>query len=476
MSRSSHPIQAQYELVVVGAGPAGLAAAAQATKSGVSTLLIDEQPRPGGQIYRSITASPVGNKRILGPDYWRGAALVHEWNESAGAYLPGNAVWNLSPDLEIGTKGPEGLRLIKAEKVILATGALERPFPIPGWTMPGVMTVGAAQTLLKSSGLVAHTEAVIAGTGPLLWLLAAQYLEAGAEIAAILDTTPRSNRSAAWPHSFSFLTSSYFKKGLDLMRRVKRRVPIHREVTDLRAEGTDRIREVRFRSAGGEVRSLKTDALLLHQGLAPNINLSQAIGCRLRWDDVLRCFYPETDRWGRSSVANVWIAGDGGGITGAEASEMRGRLAALDVAAALGKIDAGARDQLAFPVRNRLAAAMRGRAFLDRWFRPSAESATIAADTIVCRCEEVTAGQIRDAVVQGARGPNQLKTFTRCGMGPCQGRLCGLTVTELIAASLGETPDRVGYYRLRPPIKPITLAELASLEKPEAAVQAVERF
>jgi NADPH-dependent 2,4-dienoyl-CoA reductase/sulfur reductase-like enzyme len=468
-------IKPQYELVVIGAGPAGLAAAGQAAKSGVDTLLIDEQCSPGGQIYRSITVSPVEDRRILGQDYWHGAALVRDWETTSATYLPGNAVWNISSDLEIGIKGADGLRLITAGKVILATGALERPVPILGWTLPGVMTVGAAQTLLKSSGLIASGEIVIAGTGPLLWLLAAQYLEAGAEISAILDTTPRSNRSAAFAHVLPFLTSPYFTKGWKLVRAVKRRVPIYSGVTELEADGTDAVREVRFR-AGGAPKSLKAQTLLLHQGVAPNINLSQAIGCRLLWDDVLRCFYPETDDWGRSSVANVWIAGDGGGISGADAAEWRGRLAGLDAAAQLGKITTDARDRLAAPVRRNLSAAERGRKFLDQWFRPPADFGAIPAKTIVCRCEEVTAGEIRDAVAKGCRGPNQLKTFTRCGMGPCQGRLCGLSVTEIIAASLCEAPAEVGYYRLRPPIKPITLAELASLDKPLSAVKAVERF
>ena len=192
-------LRPEYDVAVIGAGPAGLAAATVAAKAALVTVLLDEQAAPGGQIYRSITTTPLQARGVLGADYWAGAPLVDAFNASGAQYAPATTVWSLSREREIGVSIGGEARLISASRVVIATGALERPFPIPGWTLPGVMTAGAAQILLKSSGMTAQGRVVVAGCGPLLWLLAWQYLNAGAKIAALLDTTPAANRRAALP-------------------------------------------------------------------------------------------------------------------------------------------------------------------------------------------------------------------------------------------------------------------------------------
>jgi NADPH-dependent 2,4-dienoyl-CoA reductase/sulfur reductase-like enzyme len=465
----------QYDLAVVGAGPAGLAAATLGGRFGLTTVLFDEQASPGGQIYRAVTETPLRERSLLGEDYWQGAKLADDFIRGSAQYLPGATVWSISLDREIGVSAGGKARLLTARHVILATGALERPFPIPGWTLPGVMTCGAAQILLKSSGLGADGKVVLAGTGPLLWLLAAQYRRAGVRIEAMLETTPRRNWLAALPHLPKFLQSRYAAKGRALLREVKASVRIVRGVSALIAQGDGRLRDVVYRVGRGREIRLEADALLLHQGVVPNINLAHAIGCKHGWDETQLCFVPEIDEWGRSSVPGISIAGDGGGIAGAEAAPQSGRLAALDAAWQLGKIDDFARDRHAAPYREALAAALHGRRFLDLLYRPIARFRRPTSDTLVCRCEEVTAEQVLEAVKGGAIGPNQLKAFLRCGMGPCQGRLCGLTVTELIARVRKVAPGEVGYYRLRPPVKPITVAELASIPQSDAARKAVVR-
>jgi bacterioferritin-associated ferredoxin len=174
-------------------------------------------------------------------------------------------------------------------------------------------------------------------------------------------------------------------------------------------------------------------------------------------------------------MAGISVAGDGAGIAGAEAAAERGRIAALGAAYRLGRLDAARRDRAAAAPRATLARFERGRAFLDALYRPARAFRVPDGDTIVCRCEEVTAERIRATVPLGAAGPNQMKAFLRCGMGPCQGRLCGLTVAELIADARGVPVSEVGYYRLRPPVKPISLAELASMPKTEDSEKAVVR-
>ncbi|HUK07049.1 MAG TPA: NAD(P)/FAD-dependent oxidoreductase [Stellaceae bacterium] len=468
-------LRESYDLAVIGAGPAGLAAAAKAARLGVDTVLLDEQSSPGGQIYRAITETPLRDRSILGADYWRGADLTASIGDSGVQYVANASVWSVSRECEIGVSIGNVARIIRARRAILATGAMERPFPIPGWTLPGVMTAGAAQILLKSSGLVARNRVVLAGTGPLLWLIAAQYLRAGAEIAALLDTTPRENWREALPHLPAFLASSYFRKGLGLLREVRVRVPVIRDVQSLRAIGDDRVREVAYRTRDGAERRMPVDHLFLHQGVAPNINLANSIGCGHSWSETQLCFVPVVDEWGESTVEGIAISGDGAGIGGAEAAAQRGFLAGLDAACRLGRIDRTRRDREATANRQALRRAERGRAFLDLLYRPRISDRIPEGATLACRCEEVTAQQISDTVALGCTGPNQMKSFLRCGMGPCQGRLCGLTVTELIARARGVSPGEVGYYRLRPPIKPITLEELAGLPKTDAAVKAVVR-
>jgi len=192
------------------------------------------------------------------------------------------------------------------------------------------------------------------------------------------------------------------------------------------------------------------------------------------WDGVQLCWTPPVDSFGTTPVEGIAIAGDGAGIAGGRAAADRGRLAGIAAVRAIDPHRTGLPDELA--IRRDLDHALRGRAFIDKLYRPARTFRIPADDTIVCRCEEITAGQIRQAVAIGAEGPNQLKSFLRCGMGPCQGRLCGTTVTEVIADARNVAPAEVGYFRLRPPVKPITLAELANLPQTDTARKAVVRL
>lgn len=461
---------AACDVAVIGAGPAGLAAATLAARAGLATVLFDEQPAAGGQIYRAAGVTPLRAGTVLGDDYWRGRGLIEAFAASGAQHVPGATVWNLSREREIGVSHGGNARIVRAARVILATGAIERPFPIPGWTLPGVMTAGAAQILLKTAALVPGGRTVLAGSGPLLWLLARQLIEAGAEIAAILETTPRANRRRALQYAPAFLASPYFRKGLALLRAVRRRVRAIGGVTALAAEGSGRVEGVHFATARGEQR-LPADLLLLHQGVVPNVNLAMAAGIPHRWDDEQVCFVPERDESGATALDGIAIAGDGGGIGGAEAAAEEGRLAAI---AAIRALKPGADPgETEISARRSLARWRRGRRFLDALYRPA--FAPPAGHTIVCRCEEVPAREIEAAVAQGCAGPNQLKAFTRCGMGPCQGRMCGLTVTQMIAALRGVSPAEVGHYRLRPPVKPLTLGELAGLPAGNTAMKTVAR-
>jgi thioredoxin reductase/bacterioferritin-associated ferredoxin len=464
-----------YDVAVVGAGPAGLPAAAKCAHAGLMTVLFDEQASPGGQIYRAITATPVKRDTIFGADYWSGAKLVRDFLASGAQYVPGATVWSLTREREIGVSVGGSARIVQAERVILATGALERPFPVPGWTLPGVMTVGAAQILLKSSGLVPHGRTVLAGCGPLLWLLAWQYLNAGLCVDVILDTTPRASKAMAIRRVPDFILSPYLRKGLRLLLAVRRRVRVIANVVELRFEGRNRVESVVYRTIAKPEQRLPVDTVFLHQGVVPNVNLAMAAGIEHRWDEMQLCWTPVLDAAGNSAIPGIAVAGDGASIAGAEAAQARGEIAAHAAVKTLRPDSLGRVGPDETAVRACLNRVMRGRAFLDAYYQPISQFRRPIGNTIVCRCEEVTAREIIDSVALGCNGPNQMKAFLRCGMGACQGRLCGLTITELIAHARGDAPQATGYYRIRPPVKPITLAELAQLPKNESALRSVAR-
>ena len=479
-----------YDLLVIGAGPAGLAAATQARALGLRTALIDEQPAPGGQIYRAISSTPVSDPKILGQDYWHGQSLLKPFFESGTQYLPNSTVWSINAGqdgFEVAYSTRRGAsaaalecqaHLLQCKHLILATGAQERPFPIPGWTLPGVITAGAAQILLKTSGVAPEGTTVLAGGGPLLYLLAWQYLNAGVKLHAILETTPKNQWRKAFPHAWSFLRSPYLGKGLKLLREVRHATTIVRGVTDLAAlssDGAAQLKQLKYKAQGKE-HVISLDQLLLHQGVIPNTNLSRALGVDHQWSDRQACWEPIVDEWGATNVPHVTMAGDGAGIAGALAAEHRGRIAAVHAATALGHIDVAKRDREGTPHHMALSKATRGREFFEELYRPPQWLRSPVGDTIVCRCEEVTAEQIRQTVRIGCQGPNQMKAFMRCGMGPCQGRFCGLTVTEIVAQEQDRHPADVGYYRVRFPTKPVTLGEVASLPQTQASRDAVIRF
>lgn len=450
------------DVVVVGAGAAGMAGAVALAGLGLQVVLLDEQGSPGGQIYRGITLAPLSRRDLLGADYAHGNVLAQALASSSVRYEKGAAVWQVTRDHQVSYLRDGRLHTLQARAVLLATGAMERPFPIPGWTLPGVMSAGAAQILLKSAGLAPTEPVVLAGCGPLLYLLGWQYLRAGVPIKALVDTTRPEDYWRARRHLFAALRAwPYLRKGLELMRSLRSaRIPHHTGAEQLAIEGDEAATALTF-TVAGKAQRIDARCVLLHQGVVPNIQFSQSLRARHVWDVDQLCFSPVVDPWGELDVPGMFVAGDGAGIGGAQAAALQGELAALGIAQRLGRFDTGQRDERAGPLREKLALNLRIRPFLDALYQPKEANRIPADEVIVCRCEEVTAGDLRKFVALGCAGPNQAKSFGRCGMGPCQGRMCGLTVTEVIAKARGVSAAEVGYYRIRPPIKPITLGELA---------------
>ncbi|NCQ24052.1 MAG: FAD-dependent oxidoreductase [Roseovarius sp.] len=453
-----------YDLAILGAGPAGMATAATAAEAGLSVCVLDEQPHAGGQIYRDVERVAALRGDILGKDYTRGATLTAGLRHAAITHLSGAVVWAIEHAFRISFTQGGAAAQIAAERVLLATGALERPMPLPGWTLPGVMTAGAGQILLKQSGVLAQS-AVLVGSGPLLYLIAAQMVRAGVPPVAMVETQTLDDLIRAARHLGGALRGwRYLLKGARMLTEItSARVPRHTGATGIAIAGESRTEAVTFTSKGRAHR-IPCDTVFLHHGVVPNTQAARSLGVSHIWDRAQSCFVPSVDDWGQSDVAGVFIAGDSAGIGGANVAESAGRMTALKVAEELGRLSATERDRQAAPLRSARNKDLAARPFLDRAYPPHAAAVAPDDATVICRCEEVTAGDIRRYAALGCLGPNQAKAFGRAGMGPCQGRYCGLSVSVILAQANGLTPDATGYYRIRPPIKPVTLGELASLE------------
>ena len=445
----------KFDLAIVGAGPAGMAAAIEARAHGLSVLVVDENVAPGGQVFRA--AELASADPALARDMAPGLELIARFRALDITYRPGSTLWMLDPETGVLSLSQRGETVdMTADRILLATGAQERPVPIPGWTLPGVMSAGAAQIALKSAGIVPTGRVVLAGQGPLMWLLANQLIRAGV-MPVLVETRTQPILRTAMEQGGIFAGIGQLAKGIGLILKARQAgMRVISGARHLRAEGNTRVQMLRY-EGGAE----PCDTLLLHEGVIPSTHISMAIGLEHFWDARQLCWRPRLDAFGASSHARIAVVGDGAGIAGWEAAMAAGRMAGLDAAMRLGRLARAERDYRAEAFAEARLEARALRPFLDALYAPSQEIlAPPEESTIICRCEEVTAGSLRWAAAIGATGPNQAKAYLRCGMGACQGRLCGPTVAAVIAETRSVPVEEVGHFRPRAPYKPITVAEL----------------
>lgn len=442
------------QLAIVGAGPAGLGAALAARAAGLSVTVIDDQLEPGGQIWRAAGSALPIHADLMGPEYVLGRDRVQQFLASGANYLPQHVLWHIETEDDgpvLHCAGPEGTRTIFPEKLLLATGAVERPVPVPGWTLPGVMTAGGLQILLKSAQL-SSDKAVLAGAGPLLWLLAAQMIAAGTPPLAVVECVgPSDYFAASWHMPSALRHAGPITKGLGLIAKVRQAgVPMYLSAKNLRVEGDVEARALCFADWRGKERRIEAEIVGLHGGVVPNQQASRLLRLPHSWNAAQHAFQPDRDADLRVQ-GGLYIAGDGARIGGAEVAWLEGQM--------VGQLISG---KDVTDIRRAISHANAVRPFLDRLYKPAKHLRTPTDQTILCRCEAVTAGQIRQAARDGAPGPNQVKFMLRAGMGPCQGRVCGLAVSEVIADSRGQDIRQTGYFRIRPPLKPISLGMIAA--------------
>lgn len=457
------------DVAVIGAGPAGMAAASDVAAAGAAVAVLDDQPAPGGQVWRAAErVAERGDMGVFGADYGRGLGHIQRFRQSAADYRPGARVVGVERSDDAGLEilfvrdGAAGR--LRARALIVAVGAYERPTPFPGWTLPGVMTMGAAQIVLKTSDAVPSAPFVLAGQGPLLLLFAWQLRQAGIQPAALLRLDDRGRMAAALKHGPRAAANGFgdLVKGFCWSLGMKGAT---RDVVGLEAIGDGRLERVRWRAKSGATAEVEARTLVVHDGVIPNAQLTRALAAPHSFDPRGRYWRPNSDpdTGALEGMTGVFLAGDCAGINGWKSAVATGMAAGWAALSHVGR--SGGSPPLAAIQR-----AKGTRPLLDALYPPARAFAAIEDATIVCRCEEVTAGDVRAAARLGAQGPNQLKAFTRAGMGPCQGRMCAMTTAALIADAQACDVAGVGLQKVRMPIFPVTIGEMAELNETEMAL------
>jgi NADPH-dependent 2,4-dienoyl-CoA reductase/sulfur reductase-like enzyme len=430
------------ELVVVGGGPAGVSAALTAAGRGLAVTLIDNSPLLGGQIWRGTSPEPVrAVSRHRRVDVEASTSVIRaDARDGGGARLI--------------VRGPAGVRVIEAPAMVLATGASELSLPFPGWDLPGVVTPGAAQALLKAHGVRVGARAVVAGTGPFLWPVAAALARAGVRVAALVEAAPaRTGAALAAGLAGHLALAVQATRYLGAVARA--RIPVLTGRAVVAVHGHDRVESVVVeRPDGSRRRELEVDAACVGWGFVPAVDIARGLGCREVAHAVRPIRTVAVDAAQRTSVPGVLAAGEITGIGGAIMAAAEGTIA--------GAVAAGAAPpRRAVAVRRRAA---RSAAAFDRAYPiPTDWLERLEPGTVVCRCEDVTWQQVTDVIADGIADVRAIKGQVRCGMGWCQGRVCGPALQLAVAARAGRPVDVVGDLATRPFATAPTIGELAQL-------------
>lgn len=475
------------ELVIVGGGPAGMAAALDARRAGVQVTLIEERTALGGQIYKQPPAAfAVRQPKVLGREYVAGRSLVEHTLRSGAEVLSGHVVWNVwgRGPFDIAVYRPKtgraegGARTFRTEHLVLATGAYDRPIPFPGWTLPGVLTAGGAQSIVKIQQVHPGDRILMAGSGPLILAFSVQLHKLGANVMGILEAAPRPGPGTAARLLRGALGGSLplLREGIGYLAYLRRHgIPLLYGYAIARAEGTDEVTgavvvrvDRQWRPIAETERRFDVDTVCIGYGFLPSLELPRLLGCALRYDENQGGHIPVRDADLQSSVPGLFVVGDGAGVAGSAVAIEEGRIAGVIVARRLGRVDQATADEWLGPRRRRLARLERFRVALDEAYRIGPGIYEWATDaTIVCRCEEVTVGEVRRHIRPASRDPNAVKSLTRIGMGLCQGHNCSQQVSAIFAQETGRPLTELPPLSPRPPVRPVPIGLIADTTVPE---------
>lgn len=456
------------DIAIVGAGPAGLAAASEAVDHGLSVVLMDDNSQPGGQYFRQLP------RQFSGVD--RARRLFEVVDHPRLDYLPDCVVWNApGPDVLAYTAGADSGR-VRADTLIIAAGATDRPLPFPGWTLPGVITAGGSQNMIKGQAVRPGERVVVAGNGPLLLVAAMTLLGAGATVLAVVEAAPFHGRtwsrlaSLAWSPSLLAQALSW------RLRLATTGVPFLTGQAVIEAHGSAALEAVSVAPIdlhGGinraSVTTLEADCLVVGNGLAPAVELTRLAGCAHHHDPLLGGWTPRRSADLETTVPGLYAVGDGAAIGGVHLALAEGRAAVL--AALLQRSPSPYLRRRRRGLAWRLDRLSRFRAAVAEIFAPPKTFLElITPETPVCRCENVALAELERCAADGATGMVQLKSITRLSMGRCQGRFCLATLADLVAARRGIEVADLDWPMIRPPARPVRLGDLLHETVPPPAL------
>jgi len=456
------------EIAVVGAGPAGLSAAVSAARAGARVTLIDRYTQPGGQYFRQF---PLGFRAASGPgwgdDEAQGRKLLAGLQMKNLEVLCDTAVFDAKADGTLELATADHSFALQAEKLILATGASERVIPFPGWTLPGVFTAGGLQNLVKTQRILPGRRIAVAGSGPLLYAVAALLIDAGAEVVALVEAGQPAEAAKHWPSLFANRTLA-FAGARYLSKLWRTGVPVLSRHAILQAEGKGQLERVAVGKLDAEWHPqarpptyFEVDALGLNFGFLPSIELARLLGCQIVFRPPLGGYTVAHNARMETSRPGIFVAGEAAGIGGASIAMLQGEMAGLAAAQQLEYLSEAQAEQHLRVLGRRLARQERFRDAMNAVFglRPGIYD-LIRDDTIVCRCEEATRAAIIRAAMESTPSLREVKCRTWAGMGSCQGRFCAETIQHLTAEALGVSVADLSFPRVRPPLGTVPVAAL----------------
>lgn len=455
------------ELVVIGGGPAGIAAATESASRGVSTVLIDENDHLGGKVLKEPNG--VEAKYLERAEKETRDDLFEHFSRVRDRITIhfNSIVWGIFEDKSIAfcseTGDHQGIFSMKAEKLVIPSGAFDRPIPFPGWTLPGIFSTGGLNTFVKHYGVLPGREFLLAGSGPLQLALASTLIKAGAKIAGIVEAASLGDVGT---NLVPLLNGGrVLATGMKILWDIKKhRIPILRSHVLSRVHGVEGVEKAvvtrvdrEWRPIPGTEKEIKADTIAIGYGLVPSNELARVCGCKCHFDQDLGYWAVEHDQQMETSVPGVFVAGDGVTVKGYLAAIDEGRIAGIAASAHLGHLRRPEADQLIGRIQERLSRLRRYGRALNRMSTPKPGIWDIVSDdTVICRCEDVTMGDLRAAVADGATDVNHIKRKTRVGMGYCQGRFCGQVINELFWMLKGRPGNRE-QLPARVPVKPIPI-------------------
>ncbi len=448
----------KYDVIVIGAGPSGVSSAINCAKKGLKVLIVDSNSSAGGQIYRAPpkTYKNVPQKKLVENEIQKKLCLDVKKFQIETAY--NHTVWQVSPGFKVNAFNDLSTIQWETKSLIVATGTYEKIIPFEGWTIPGVIGLAACTVMLKSHHFIPSNKVVLAGNGPLLMLVAYYIIQFGGKVDAIVDTSSKLD----WIKStLSLITNpKNFKDGMKWILKIfLNRIPVHSNYSVEKAVEVDGGIQIRIKNLkNGKYKNIFSESLAIGHGLIPSTDITRLLRAEHIYDEQKGGWIAKVDRFLRSSVAGVYLAGDGAGISGAIAASDKGLLASTALLYDKKIISKKEFDENTRKILKKLNKyELFANAISKLNSIPNKLIENIDKDTIICRCEDVTKKEILRVVDQGAKDINQIKSWTRLGMGPCQGRTCQYAALKIVAEYLNSEIDNLGYLTGRSPIRPIPL-------------------